>query len=192
MIKSKLLLIALLVLAVFTVGIITGCSSGKNSGGGSGDDDGGNVNPNMHLTVFDNVGSMYLEHQKFFSIYPDDTSDQIFYPDSGPVFAWFLSEAISDNPDVWGMVELKLLKDKKFFFQVKTFDSETDTLGDDFITSGFDITVDPANLATVDVTNCSITATEVGTGTLTFEYGDFSHEVVFTVVEDVSGLPSRP
>ena len=192
MIKRKLFLITLLVLAVFTVGIITGCSSGKNSGGGSGDDDGGNVNPNMHLVVFDNLGGMYTQHSTWADTHLGDTSDQIFYPASGPVFAWFLSEVISDTPDVWGMVELKLLKDKKFFFQVKTFDSETETLGDDFITSGFDITVDPANLATVDVTNCSITATEVGTGTLTFEYGDFSHEVVFTVVEDTSGLPSRP
>jgi len=182
--KNKLILLALLALAAFMVITITGCSSSKDK------------NTTKYLVIYDDdgpkmgdyYGGLYSSNGSYIS----DTSGQIFYCVEGIAFAWLSNKQIHAPGNVWSGVELRIVKDKVFFFGLEIYDSETDTWSDDWATSGFDITVSPSDLATVNKSNGSITSKKVGTGTITFKYQGVSRKITFKVVNDASGLPALP
>ena len=176
MIKNKLVLVVLLIFAVLTVGIITGCSSGKKD-----------KKVTKYLTVNQDWGPSkdYYGWGYDFIIQDDSpTSSQFVYHVSSSVFAWSRNEDIYRD-DAWSIIEFMLVKNKRFFFSVSTYDSKTDEW--DYC-EGVDIEVSPSDLATVN-TDCSITAQKDGEGTITFKYQDFTHEIKFTVVNSASDIP---
>ena len=124
-VRQKMSLIVLLILAVLTVGVITGCSSGSKE----------NKKPLLGGDLYvwcsdDNLGDHYSDWD-----FIQNNWDTWLYGD-GDWFAFFSSEP--DDPWITG---LTLLNGYTMFFVVN--DTIIDYEGAGASSSGFDITVNP-------------------------------------------------
>ena len=186
----KMSLLALLILAVLTVGMITGCSSGKKSK---------DKDTTKYLRVYFNNTWDANSLQSHYADYDINTynwsdspfSQHIFFSSAGVSLAWLRGERPLVPENFWNTVDLMLVKGKYFSFYVKTYDSKTEEYSDNIL-SGFSIAVDPPTLATVDNSTGSITAGGTAdTGTITITYEGLSHTFNFAVVNDASAFPPK-
>jgi len=172
-VRQKMLLAVLLIFAVLTVGMITGCSGGKKNKGGE------------TLEGFVALDLFYTNYSNFTQSggWNDGGNTLInnYFIDSVQ-FAHVYNETINEPLDIWGNVKIELLKEYPYYFLVEYYNSAGEYV-DDVPAGDFNIKVSPSSLATVNKSTGSITAgSTAGTGTVTITYKGLSYTLDLEVV----------
>ena len=200
-IRQKMLLAVLLIFAVLTIGMITGCSSGKKTTPKDADVailEAIEANPYFveFMDWYYKMLGDYDGFERYYYNYSDSPVESwhgFFYAE-GSLFAWSKS-LYSPKFGHYVFTEFKLVKEKTFYYTLYLKDEDRIAL---LLGTDFSVEVSPPSLATVNNGVGYITAgSTAGTGTITFTtidetYGKYIYTIKFEVVNGAGGLPVEP